>query len=115
MNNFKISMIQIFSMITIIVINSALVVGYFRLSTISNVTTISSVDIVDVSILLFLVYVFVSNFKVPFLNYNIFLEDNEDASFEDAINEELAYITSHIVASFMLTLSVLAITYVAYL
>ena len=115
MNNFKISMIQIFSILTIIVINSALVVGYIKLSTIFNVKNIALLDIIDVSILLFLVYVFVSNFKVPFLNYNIFLEDNEDASFEDAINEELSYITSHIVASFMLTLSVLAITYVAYL
>ena len=115
MNNFKISLIQIFSILTIIVINSALVVGYIKLSTIFNVKNIALLDIIDISILLFSVYVFVSNFKIPFLNYNIFLEDNEEASFDDAINEELTYITSHIVASLMLTLSVLAITYVAYL
>lgn len=116
MDNLKISFVQLLSVLTIIVINSALLVGFINFGVIPNLENIKvlSIDIIDSVFLLFAIYVFISNINIPFINYNTYI-DGMEMDIDDAIKEEMSYITAHIFTSLFLTAILLTSMYCFYL
>ncbi len=111
--NPKIMFIQLISILTVIVINSALVVSYLNYGIIPNLENFKnlSINIIDVSILLFSIYIFISNTKIPFMDYDIIMDQNDLDHVDDAIKIEMNYITTHIVTSFILVLITISFIY----
>ncbi len=51
------------------------------------------------------------NFKIPFMDYDIIMDQNDLDHVDDAIKIEMNYITTHIVTSFILVLITISFIY----